>query len=100
MSRAWNENEVSVICSAYAELLSKEQAGIPFNKAAKRREIVPLLDGRTAGSYEMKMCNISAALNDAERPYIKGYKPLKGYQKCLKAAIVEAINTAPMWVEA
>ncbi len=42
----------------------------------------------------MKMCNISAILNDRGLPYIKGYKPLSGYQH----SMVDILKTIrPEW---
>jgi len=82
-SKPWTDDEQRTICKAYAAMLVCEENGQPFNKAAIRRAILPELDGRSAGSYELKMCNISAALDKWARPYIKGYKPLAGYQRTL-----------------
>lgn len=88
--KPWNEDEIKTICEVYANMLLLEMQGRKFNKALARRTTLPKLDGRSAGSYEMKCCNISAALNDKGMPWIKGYKPLKGYQRALKVAIVDA----------
>ena len=87
---AWTENEVQVICKVYVKILKLEQAGERVNKAQFCRDTLPLLDGRSRGSYEMKMMNISAAARDAGLPTITGYKPYGAYQKCLKSAISEA----------
>ena len=82
--KPWSEEEQRYIIGAYMNMLNQELAGIKYNKAAMRRVTLPLLKGRSAGSYEMKCCNISAALNDLGLPWIRGYKPLPGYQRSLK----------------
>ena len=97
--KAWTQDEIKTICSVYATMLVMEQRGIKYNKAQARRNTLPDLDGRSAGSYEMKCCNISAALNDQGMQWIKGYKPLKGYQHALKPAIVEAIKQADLFFD-
>ncbi len=90
--KAWTHDEVSLICATYAAMLRLELEGKKFVKAKVRRDTLPKLDGRSEGSYEMKCCNISAACIDAGLPWIKGYKPLKGYQRSLKDAITIACD--------
>jgi hypothetical protein len=64
-------------------MLDTEMAGEKYSKAAIRREGLAACEGRSSGSWEMKCCNISAALNDHGLTYIRGYKPLTGYQRSL-----------------
>jgi len=90
--KAWNNEELTIICNVYCEILKIEVAGDKVNKSQYRRDTLPLLDNRTAGSYEMKMCNISAALNDLEMPWILGYKPLAGYQLAVKTMIKDCLK--------
>lgn len=87
--KAWTAQEIEIITAAYAVMLRQELDGIKFNKSATRREVVKLLDGRSEGSYELKMMNISAACKDAGLPFINGYKPLPAYQAALKPAIIQ-----------
>lgn len=83
--KPWTEREQRIIAAAYLVLLERERNvyGPAFVKAKMRRAVLPLLDGRSAGSYEMKMCNISAARHAAGRFWIEGYKPLGNAQKSL-----------------
>jgi hypothetical protein len=83
--KPWTDNEIKLICDVYAAMLHFEGINRKFNKAAIRRASLPMLEGRSGGSWEMKCCNISAALNDLGMPWVKGYKPLAGYQRSLKA---------------
>ena len=59
-------------------MLHKELAGIAYNKAAVNRDLrADALAGRTEGSVEFRMQNISAALYELKMPYIVGYKPAR-----------------------
>lgn len=81
MSETWTREEVEIIVAAYFEMLRKEQAGIPYNKAETRRRIIPLLKNRSHHSLEWKNRNISAVLVRMGQPYIRGYLPAYNYQK-------------------
>lgn len=84
---AWTDAEQSAICHAYAVLLDAQRNDLKANKAELRRATLPHLNNRSAGSYEFKMCNISAALVDSGNAYVTGYKPRSGYQRSLLAAL-------------
>jgi len=81
--KPWTDDEQRIALLAYAILLDAQTHEIKTNKAALRRATLPQLDGRSAGSYEFKMCNISAALQDRGADYVTGYKPRSGYQRSL-----------------
>ena len=84
---AWSDAEQRTICQAYAVLLDAQNNGIAANKSQIRRATLPHLNNRSAGSYEFKMCNVSAALADAGNAYVTGYKPRSGYQRSLLATL-------------
>jgi len=90
--RDWTIQECRVLTAAYAFLLNAELSGARVNKSAIRRATLPKLDNRSAGSYEMKMCNISAALAEHGLPIVQGYKPRSSYQRALHQTIREAID--------
>ena len=90
MSRAgaWSEREQRITCTAYAVLLDAQQNDVAANKSQIRRATLLAMNAgsdtpRSAGSYEFKMCNISAALDDSGNTYVTGYKPRSGYQRSL-----------------
>ena len=89
----WSDAENDAIATAYLVMLAAEHRGESFNKAAARRAVLPALNNRTAGSYEMKCCNISAVLNNAGLAWINGYKPLgHGQAKPLAIALARAAD--------
>lgn len=75
-------------------MLASDLAGTPYNKAAHRRALLPLLNGRSAQSIEFKHANISAALIEAGFPYITGYKPRSNYQALLTDVLAERMTGA------
>lgn len=87
----WSKQEVEAIVADYLSMLASELAGTPYNKAAHRRALRPLLNGRSEKSIEFKHANISAVLLDAGFPYISGYKPLSSYQGLLAEVLAERL---------
>jgi hypothetical protein len=83
MPSDWSREEVEATVADYFAMLGAELAGVPYNKAAHRRELVKLLDNRSEQAIEFKHANISAILIDLNFPYIPGYKPRSNYQQLL-----------------
>ncbi|MBG6079109.1 hypothetical protein IWX58_000796 [Rubrivivax gelatinosus] len=90
----WSRREVEAIVDDYLSMLAAELAGTPYNKAAHRRALRPVLGGRTEQSIEFKHANISAVLLDAGFPYIAGYKPRSNYQALLADVVAERMACA------
>lgn len=85
----WSVVENEAIVADYFDMLSREEAGLPINKAAHRRRLSGLLDDRSDGAIERKRMNISAILEELHRDRIKGYQPLINYQFSLFEAVVQ-----------
>lgn len=94
----WSRVEVEATVASYFDMLRLELELAPYNKAARRRDLQRLLDGRSEGSIERKHQNISAVLVDLGFPYIDGYKPLSNYQDLLRRVIEERLAAAPALV--
>lgn len=90
----WSRQEVEAIVDDYLSMLASELAGTAYNKAAHRRALSPLLNGRSEQSIEFKHANISAALLDSGFPYIAGYKPRSNYQALLTEVLAERMTGA------
>lgn len=90
----WSRQEVEAVVDDYLSMLASELAGSPYNKAAHRRALLPMLSGRSEQSIEFKHANISAALLEAGFPYIAGYKPRSNYQALLAEVLAERMTGA------
>ncbi len=101
MANEWSRTEVDAIVADYLSMLGAELAGVPYGKAAHRRDLINALVDRSEASIEFKHANISAVLLDLGFPYISGYKPRSNYQQLLYdvvadrlAASAELLNVA------
>lgn len=75
-------------------MFEKELRGEDYNKAQHRRQLLPLLDGRSEGAIEYKHQNISAVLIELGHPYIDGYKPQRNYQQLLFDVVEDRLAAA------
>jgi hypothetical protein len=91
----WSREEVEATVQDYLEMTSSWLAGTSFNKAAHRRALQAKLNDRSEKSVEFKYRNISAALIDADFPYIPGYTPLFNYQGLLAEVLMERLSASP-----
>ncbi len=74
-------------------MLAREQAGQSINKAHENRVLREgLLAGRTKGSVEFRMQNISTVLVELGRRRIEGYKPAKNVGANVAISIRKALN--------
>jgi hypothetical protein len=62
LNQDWSKEEVTLIVGDYFAMLQLELRGQKFSKADHRRDLLPRLDNRTAGSVEFKHQNTSAIL--------------------------------------
>jgi hypothetical protein len=84
----WSPAEVQLVAADYFQMLALELAGQTYNKATRRRALLPLLNGRTEASIEFKRRNISAVMVNLGYPYLRGYVPASNVQQLL-ADVVE-----------
>lgn len=92
MGEDWSKSEIDIIIADYFSMLFDEIAGKPINKTKHRKQILPLLNGRSDGSIEFKHCNISAVLIKLGQPYIKGYQPRYNFQRILLDRVQEFLD--------
>ena len=80
----WTPDETSALLAAYGSLGDAQAAGLYLSKAALVRSLMagPCI-GRSKGSVEAKLMNLSAACVLAGTGYVKGYKPAPNMQRCL-----------------
>ncbi len=89
----WSDEEIQAAVNAYLSMLSREQNGQAINKAHENRVLREgALAGRTKGSVEFRMQNISTVLVELGRDRIEGYKPAKNVGANVAKSIREALN--------
>ncbi|MFV0930286.1 HNH endonuclease [Pseudomonas jessenii] len=72
----WSVTELEAAVDAYLNMLELEKSGQKFNKAHENRVLREgALAGRTEGSVEFRMLNISTVLERMGKRRIHGYKP-------------------------
>ena len=86
--RNWSVAEQQTIIRTYLCMVAAIAAGETVNKAQICRSVLPQLDNRTRGSYEMKLMNVSGAMLELGLPIVAGYKPYGHAQKSLKELIL------------
>jgi hypothetical protein len=95
----WSRQEVEATVQDYLSMLGSWLAGTPFNKAAHRRALQPLLDDRSEDAIEYKYRNISAVLVDANFAYIPGLAPLFNYQALLAEVVADRLPQSKLLLE-
>lgn len=72
----WTDEELRSAVDAYMILLAADENGTATSKTAVREQLLAGgLSARSAGSYEYRMQNISAVLEEMGLPWVQGYKP-------------------------
>lgn len=94
----WTKEEVILIVQDYFAMFRKELDNTPYNKAAHRRKLIPLLHNRDK-AIEFKHMNISAVLASMGLPYIKGYKPYFNKQQLLEDEVLLYLNNHKRFFE-
>ena len=99
MPGTWSSDENDVLVLAYLDLLARELRG---ERPVKARTIEALQRqvGRSKGSIEFKLANVSAVLHEMHHPWIEGYKPRPNFQKSLRDAVLRHAPDTPSVAEA
>ena len=84
--KAWSDSDTAEMIALYNMFLAHQQAGEKYTKAAPIRALAEK-KGRSKGSIEAKMMNLSAVYRDLGMEWVTGYKPLSNYAKSLKDAV-------------
>lgn len=87
MSERWTNEELRAAVQIYIQMLRKQAANQTFVKADYRREL-QRQTGRTGGSCEYRMQNISYVYSMMGRAWVNGYLPAKN----VGAAIAKEIE--------
>lgn len=92
VGRDWTIQELEAAVQDYFEMLRKEAAGLPYNKAEHNERLRTKLITRSKASIELKHQNISAILDQLSLPYIRGYKPRSNLQELLRQVVITYIG--------
>lgn len=92
----WSDLENDAVVASYFSMLSDELSGRAYNKAAQNR-LLQERTGRSRGSIEFKLCNVSAAVKGLGLPEIRGYKPRFNFQMSLAEAASRWLAQHPEW---
>jgi len=95
----WSNKEVELIISDYFSMLGEELQGKPYNKTSHRNYLIPLLNNRSHRSIDFKHQNITAVLIKLGLPYIKGYKPMRNYQRLLEEKTIAFLSNQKIQLE-
>jgi hypothetical protein len=87
----WSRDEVEATVADYFDMLARELARLPVNKA-ERNERLRQTVNRSRGSIEFKHANISAVLTLHGYPYVNGYKPRGNFQALLEQVVLEYLD--------
>ena len=108
-SSDWSDVEIQATVEAYFRMLLSEQNGQAFSKAHENRVLREgALAGRTQGSIEFRMQNISTIFELLGLRRITGYKPAKNVGAVVSNRIREAVSrldklhvlvSTPEWLE-
>ncbi|ABD54916.1 DUF3883 domain-containing protein [Jannaschia sp. CCS1] len=94
-NHAWTDAENDLIVADYFAMLADDLTGHSYNKAAHRRQLLPLLNNRSEGAVEFKHQNISAVLKGLGETWIIGYKPAFNFQASLIDAVARRLVLNP-----
>lgn len=90
--QAWTTAELEFVVADYLDMLVLHLNGQKFNKAERRRRLLPLLLHRTEASIEFKRRNISAVLQSRGVPPLPGYLPASNVQRELIAEVERQVS--------
>ncbi|RON53061.1 HNH endonuclease [Pseudomonas frederiksbergensis] len=91
----WTDVEIQAAVDAYLSMLSREQSGQKVVKTEENRILREgALAGRTKGSVEFRMQNISTVLVELRRDRIEGYKPAKNVGANVARSIRRALSAS------
>lgn len=88
----WTDEEFTSVIQAYLTMLRAELNGESYSKAEYNRRLREgPLAGRTKGSIEFRMQNISAVLYELKMPWIAGYLPAKHIGSATKEKMLKLL---------
>ncbi len=93
-SGPWTDKENDRVVASYFAMLVEDLAGRRYSKVENNRKLQELT-GRTHGSIEYKLQNVSAVLRLLGEVWIPGYKPAGNFQRSLVDAVERWLDEHP-----
>ena len=84
--KPWTNDDVDQLLRVYNVFLTAQLQGDAYTKASAVRDLAAL-QGRSKGSIECKMMNVSAVLQMHGLDWVKGYKPLSNINRELVSQV-------------
>lgn len=92
----WTNEENDAVVAAWFAMLMDDLARRRVNKAEQNRALQDQT-GRSRGSVEFKLCNVSAAARAFGLPNLRGYQPRFNFQMALAEAVSRWLARHPDW---
>lgn len=94
--QAWSDQEIRIALESYFAMLLLDLSGAAYVKRRFAEKCGRLLPVRSRKSIEYKWCNISAVLEEAQLPWIPGFKPMHNYQERLADMVARWLLDHPV----
>lgn len=92
-TQKWTPEENEALVRAYITMHTLDAQGHAFSKAAIRRNLIAgPLAGRSHGSVEFKLMNVSGCFRALGRLPLRGYQPAMNYQRDLMAEVCRQLG--------
>lgn len=89
----WSDDELRAATRAYRQMADEERAGRSYSKSLIRDQLLAgPLKSRSKGSFEYRMANISAVLQEHGAFWVSGYKPARNVGDGVKARMVPLLR--------
>jgi hypothetical protein len=93
MSENWSDEELAASLEAYSKMAQHEVLGRPYSKRDFYLQLVERF-GRTPGSFEYRMQNISALVHKRVNNWVPGLKPAVNIGAGVEERIVRLLETS------
>jgi len=87
----WNDKDAKQLIALWFQFMSFQVNAEKYQKAAPVR-LLAELQGRSKGSIEAKLMNVSAVMVKNGHAFVKGYKPLSNYNRELESQVLKFMS--------
>ncbi|HCD6623108.1 TPA: HNH endonuclease [Pseudomonas aeruginosa] len=91
MAKGWSDEELAAAVKAYRHMETMQASATPYSKKQVYRDLAKRY-ARTEKSFEYRMQNISAVLDELGMPWLPGLKPAVNVGSEMKARLVRLLG--------